>query len=168
MKLYNSSHSPNAKRIRVLANELGITLNVINVDFSKGENKTPEYMAKNPMGKLPTLEDDDGYVIWESPAIMTYLATKNAGANLLPTDARGRAETTRWMFWSASHLESACMDMAMEKMVKPMMGGTPDEARMAHDKAQWERFAPVLNGHLEGKTWLVSNTFSIADIALGT
>src|SRR5204863_82664 len=74
MKLYNNSFSPNAKRIRAMANEIGVKLDIVDVDFAKGDNQKPEYLAKNPMGKIPTFEDDDGYVLWESPAALVYLA----------------------------------------------------------------------------------------------
>ena len=167
MKLYNSPLSPNAKRVRVLANELGITLNLVELDLMKGEHKKPEYVAKNPMGKVPTLEDDDGYTLWESPAALVYLASKN-NSNLFPNDAKGRAETFRWMFWNSSHFEPSVFNVAFEKMIKPMMGGQPDESRIAAARADWERFAPVFNAHLEGKNWVLGSNFSVADIALAT
>ncbi len=166
MKLYNNNFSPNAKRVRVCANELGINLNVIELDFKKGDNRKPEYVAKNPMGKIPTLEDDDGYVIWESPAILTYLASKNPQKNLLPTDARGRAETVRWMFWNASHLEAAVYGVAFEKLVKPMLGAQADQTRIDACTKDFERYAPVLNAHLEGKQWICGDQFTIADISV--
>src|SRR5262245_66646483 len=100
MKLYNSNYSPNAKRVRVVCAELGIPVDVQEVDFAKGENRTPNYLAKNPMGKIPTFEDEN-YVLWESPAILYYLAEKHK--KLLPTDLKARTEAFRWMFWSASH-----------------------------------------------------------------
>jgi glutathione S-transferase len=167
MKLYQNKLSPNAKRVRVCANELGINLNIVELDFAKGEHKKPEYVAKNPMGKVPTLEDDDGYVIWESPAILTYLATKNPQLNLFPTDAKSRAEALRWMFWNSAHFESAIYALVFEKIVKPMMGAESDQKRIDSCTKDFERYAPVLNQNLEGKTWILGDAYSVADIAVG-
>jgi glutathione S-transferase len=167
MKLYQNKLSPNAKRVRICANELGITLNVIELDFGKGEHKKPEYVAKNPMGKVPTLEDDDGSVMWESPAILTYLASKNPQANLFPSDAKGRSETLRWMFWNTAHFEPALFGMAFEKLFKPMMGLDADQARIDACTKDFERYAPILDAQLAGKTWVLGDALSIADISLG-
>ncbi len=167
MKLYSNSFSPNARRPRICAAELGIKLDIVELDFQKGDWKAPAYLAKNPMGKVPTLEDDDGFLLWESPAMLVYLANKHPDKGLAPTDARGKADVARWMFWNASHLESGVMTFAFEKMVKPQFLGQPtDEARAALGLADWDRFAPVLDAQLAGKDWLCGK-FSIADIAVG-
>jgi glutathione S-transferase len=169
MKLYNNDFSPNAKRVRVGAREAGISLETVQLDFAKGEHKAPGYLAKNPNGKVPTLEDSDGTVVWESPAILVYLAEKHPEKNLLPKDAMARTDALRWMFWNASHLEAAVFGVGFERIVKPMLLKQPtDEARVAVYLADFARFAPVLNAHLEGREWIVGQQFSIADIALGT
>jgi glutathione S-transferase len=167
MKLYQFSISPNAKRIRVIANELGLKLDVVSLDFTKGEHKTPEFLAKNPNGKVPTIEEDDGSTMWESPATLVYLASKHPNSNLFPNEARKRGDVTRWMFWNASHLEQAVFTLAFENMIKPMMKQEPDPARIAHGNAELDRFAPILNAQLEGKQY-VCGDYSIADICIAT
>ncbi len=168
MKLYGNNVSPSVKRVRVLANELNINIEKVDLDFTKGDLKTPEYLAINPMGKIPTLTDDNGLVLWESPAILSYLAAKH-NSPLLPKDAVDNANTLRWMFWNASHFENAVFAVAFEQFVKPtFLNAQPDQARVAAAQADWNRFAPVLNAQLEGKTWVLGNNFSIADICLGT
>src|SRR5262245_9159436 len=107
MKIYSNPMSPNSKRVLVCANELGLSPEVVAVDLRKGEGQAADYLARNPMGKVPTLEDDDGYVLWESPAILIYLTSRYPSRGLLPTDSRAHAEVMRWMFWNASHLEPA-------------------------------------------------------------
>lgn len=168
MKLYSNKQSPSCKRAIVAAHELGLKLDVVDMDFAKGDMQKPEYLAKNPMGKVPTFEDDDGYTLWESPAIVAYLASKNPQANLVPSDPRARAEVARWTCWNASHFESAVFRVAFEKLVKPYLGQQPEEAKIAEGKEWFNRFAPVINAHLEGKTWVLGNAFSAADINLGT
>lgn len=169
MKLYNHDFSPNAKRARVGAREAGVTVETVSIDFGKGDHKAPAYMAKNPNGKIPTLEDADGTVIWESPAILIYLAEKHPEKNLLPKEVINRTDALRWMFWNASHLEAAVATVAVERIIKPMLMKQPgDDARAAAGVADFNRFAPILNAHLEGKEWILGKQFTIADIALGT
>ena len=73
--LYELQPSPHARKVRLLAAELGIPLNKVPVDPRIGETRTREYLAKNPNGRVPTLEED-GFVLWESPAILKYLSAK--------------------------------------------------------------------------------------------
>src|SRR5687767_11202887 len=169
MKLYqdNGNFSPNVKRVRVLCNEVGATVEHVPMDFMKGEWQKPEYLAKNPMGKVPTIEDE-GYVLWESPAICYYLASKYGERGLIPGDLRGKTEMMRWMMWNASHFEPSVFGVAFEKVLKPMMGGTPDTARIETCTKDWNRFAPVLNAQLEGKQWVLGTNYSIVDITIGT
>ncbi|MBV1902969.1 MAG: glutathione S-transferase N-terminal domain-containing protein, partial [Marinosulfonomonas sp.] len=79
MKLYNANFSPNALRVRAVALELGIDLEVIEVDLRAGGTKTDEFLAMNPNGKIPVLQDGD-FVLWESRAINSYLASKKPQA----------------------------------------------------------------------------------------
>ena len=165
MKLFDFAMSPNSKRIRVLASELGIPMEVAHLDFQKGENRTPGYLAKNPMGKVPTIEDGST-VLWESPAIMIHLARKH-GHTLLP--AEHEVEALRWLFWNASHFEVAIFTVALETYFKPrFLNATPDQTRIEAGTRDFERYAPVLNAHLESRKWMVGDALSIADLAVGT
>lgn len=168
MKLHQSPLSPNCKRVRAVAAELGIPLTLVNVDLAKGENRQSDYLAINPNGKVPTLVGDDGTVLWESPAILMHLALKKPEAGLLPTDAKNRVELERWMFWNASHLEESVFTVARQRVIRPLFGETPDEARSAEGIENFNRFAPIFNGHIEGKKWILNDQFTIADIALAT
>ena len=132
MKLYQdpAGFSPRAKRVRLVCNEVGEPLEVVALDPSKGEWRAPPYLAKNPMGKIPTIEDD-GYVLWESPAILHHVASKHPEKGLIPKDARGMTEVLRWMFWNANQFEIAVATVAFEKIIKPMMmGASPDQANV--------------------------------------
>ena len=168
MKLYTNPMSPNCKRAAVTAAELGLPLEKVILDPSKGQNKTPEYLALNPMGKIPTFQDDDGWVLWESTAIALYLAEKHPQKGLLPaaSDVRARANVHRWLSWNASHLERGVYEVFGQRVLRPMLGGTTDETIAAQGEKDLGRFLPVLNGLLEGKEW-VAGTFGVADIALG-
>src|SRR5689334_9269603 len=87
MKLYNASLSSNGKRVRICAAELGLALDQAPIDFARGDARTPEYLALNPMGKVPTLTDGP-FVLWESAAILFYLAAERGPSALWPADAR--------------------------------------------------------------------------------
>src|SRR5215467_7759731 len=94
--LYELQPSPHARKVRLLAAELGIEINKVPVDPRIGETRTPEFLAKNPNGRVPTLEED-GFVLWESPAILKYLAGKRPDRGLCGgSDAKLRALIDQW------------------------------------------------------------------------
>jgi glutathione S-transferase len=165
MKIYGNPISSNAKRVNVCLAELGLSPEMVTLDFAKGEHKSPEYLAVNPMGKVPTL-DDDGFKLWESAAIAWYLCELNPSKGLLPADLKGRADAMRWMFWNSCHLESALSHILVERVIKPMMKQDTDEHVCTYMTAQLDRYLPVLNASLEGREWL-GETFTVADISLG-
>jgi glutathione S-transferase len=168
MKIYANPMSPSAKRALVCARELGIPHEVVNVQFGK-ESRGTEYMARNPMGKVPVLEDDDGWMLWESPAILYYLADQHGSSRLMPADARGRADTLRWMFWNATHWEGSGWTVVGERVFKPMYSkDPPDEDKSADSVKFVAKYTEVLDAHLGGREWIAGNAFSIADIALAT
>src|SRR5688572_130763 len=105
MKLYDFPFSPNCRKVRAVAYELGIELATSRVDILKGEQRAPAFLAKNPNAKVPVLEDGD-FILWESTAIMRYLAAKSS-SSLLPTEPRAGAEVDRWLSWGLAHLQPA-------------------------------------------------------------
>ena len=168
MKLYYNPLSPNVRRVRLTAAVLGIPLEEKLLDFSKGEHKSPEYLALNPNGAVPTLVDGD-FVLTESRSIMQYLATKKPESGLLPRDEAARADVTRWQFWDASHFSPQLGTLAFEKMIKGMIGlGEPDASKITDALSNFRRFAAVLNKRLEGKQYVVGNGLTLADLTLGS
>ena len=168
MKLYYNALSPNGRRARLAAAVLGSNVDEKVVDFSKGEHKSPEYLALNPNGAVPTLVDGD-FVLTESRAIMQYLASKKPESGLLPRDEASRADVTRWQFWDAAHFSPALGTLAFEKIIKGMMGmGEPDNAKVGEALANFRRFAAVLNLRLDGKKYVVGNALTIADLTLAS
>ncbi len=101
MKLYSIDLSPNCVRVRAVANELGLDLNIVDVDI-QAETKTETFLAMNPNGKVPVL-DDDGMILWESRAINVYLAAKKPEQSLYPEDPAIRAVVDQWSYWGAIH-----------------------------------------------------------------
>jgi glutathione S-transferase len=165
MKLYNANLSPNALRVRAVAKELGVDLDIVELDFRKGEHKAPAYLAINPNGKVPTLVDGD-FVLWESRAIDAYLASLKG--KLYPHDARKRAVVDQWTYWHAVHLGPATQRIAFEKVVKKMFGrGEPDDAVVEAGLKELAQLLPVLDANLVDKEW-VAGELSIADFAIAS
>jgi glutathione S-transferase len=166
MKIYAFAPSPNCQKVLAVARELGLPFETVHIDIFKGEAKTPAFLAKNPNGRLPVLEDE-GFVLWESNAILAYLAAKQAVPSLLPIKPRERAEVDRWLFWQTAHLSPAVSKVAFEKIVKPMAKlGTPDPAVVAAGTAEFAALAKILDEGLAGKEY-VAGKLSIADFAIG-
>src|SRR6202521_3689930 len=101
MKLYVFPPSPRAMKVVALAEHLQLEHETRLVDLTKGEQMKPEFTALNPNQRMPVLEDD-GFVLWESNAILQYLASKKPAADLWPSDPRRQADVSRWQNWEAS------------------------------------------------------------------
>jgi glutathione S-transferase len=164
MKLFSATYSPNGKRVRIGAAELGIELEPVVLDYTRGEHRSPDYLALNPMGKWPTLQDGD-LILWESPAILLHLAHKKPGV-LWPSDPAAQADTMRWLFFTASHLDPYFTTLVVERFIKPRRGEPSDEAALAGAEAWLARFVPVVEEHLRGRPFLVGR-FGLADITMG-
>jgi len=167
MKLYNANLSPNALRVRAVASELGIELEIVEVDLRGGENKTPAYLALNPNGKVPTLVDGN-FVLWESRAIDAYLASLKPERGLYPADPKKRAIVDQWSYWQAIHLGPAMQRIAFEFVLKPRFGmGEPDESAVAGQRKDVAQFLPILDANLADKEW-VAGDLSVADFAVAS
>ena len=166
MKLYMNALSPNVRRVRLTAAVLGLPLDEQHVDFFKAEHKHPDYLALNPNGAVPTLVDGD-FALSESRAIMQYLAARKPASDLLPRDPRARVDVTRWQFWDASHFSPQLGTLVFEKIIRPMMSlGEPDPRKIEDAIAGFRRFAAVLDGHLDGKLYIVGSALTIADLTI--
>jgi glutathione S-transferase len=162
VKLYDFPFSPNCRKVRAVAYELGIALDYERVDLLTGEQKAPAYLARNPNGRVPLLEDGD-LALWESTAIIRYLA---AGSPLLPTAPRVAAEVDRWISWQLAHLGPAMSKVAYENIVKRVTRrGEPDPARIAEGTAEFDQATRVLDGALADREY-VAGPLSVADFAL--
>src|SRR6201992_3899451 len=107
-----------ALAVTALRNHLQIDCEIVTVDLSRGDQRTPDYAARNPNLKMPMLEHD-GFVLWESNAILFYLATRRPEAGLWPADTRHQADVLRWLAWQGAHWDAESLGMiAFEKSSK--------------------------------------------------
>src|SRR5690348_10674288 len=145
IKLHVFPLSPRAFKVLFAANHLGIDYEMAFVDLPRQAQKMPGYAALNPNKRMPVLEDD-GFVLWESNAILFYLAAKSGDRTLWPADLKGQADVLRWMTWEAAHWTPACIPLAYERVVKGMAGGGgPDLAVIEKALPEFHRVAAILN-----------------------
>lgn len=167
MKLYSNHLSPNCAKVLVAASHLGIPLETQLVKVLEGENRKPEYLQLNPNGKIPTLVDGD-FALWESNAIMRYLAGKKPNNTAWPNDERLRADISRWQDWELAHWIPACGIHFYEYLIKAALGrGEADLAEVKKAEENFHRFAGVLDTHLAGREYLVGKGLTLADISVG-
>ncbi|HSD74454.1 MAG TPA: glutathione S-transferase family protein [Steroidobacteraceae bacterium] len=167
INLYVFPPSPRAFKVLATAAHLGLEHNMRFVDLTKGEQDTPEFAALNPNRRMPVLEED-GFVLWESNAILQYLAAKKPESGMLPTDARGRADVTRWQCWDLAHWDPACAILIFENLVKKLLAmGDPDPKELARGQERFQAVAEVLDGHLKGRKFITGDQVTVADFSIG-
>jgi glutathione S-transferase len=168
MRLYHHPMSSNARRAVMTAIHLDAKVDLEIVDLAQGAQRRPDFLSKNPNGKVPVL-DDDGFLLWESHAIMQYLADKTPGQTVYPTEIRARADVNRWLFWSAHHWTPAISVLGWENFVKAMIGqGDPDPVAVERGEGLVTANARVLDEHLRGKKWIAQDRVTLADLAIAT
>jgi glutathione S-transferase len=168
MKLYYHPASPNGRRAILTLRQLGLEAEEIVVDFARGDLTTPEYSKLNPNQKIPTLVDGD-FVLWESNAIMQYLASKKPETGLLPRDERGRADVARWQCWNMNHFAPAVGTFNWENLLKQMFGAGPaDAAKIAQAEKELPRFAKILDAQLSAHSYLTGDQLTVADLSLAS
>jgi GST-like protein len=166
LQLY-SLPTPNGVKVSIMLEEIGLPYEPHLVDIMKNESWTGEYLSLNPNGKIPSILDPDGpggkpLVLFESGAILLYLAEKTG--KLLPTDPVRRIETIQWVFFQMA-------------AVGPMFGQVgyffkfagkeiEDKRPLERYRAESQRLLGVLEARLTGRTWIMGDEFTIADVSL--
>jgi len=161
MKLYFHPMSHNSRRARSVALHVGCAFEPIVVDVMAGAHKKPEFLALNPNGMIPLL-DDDGFVLGESTAIGLYLADKTK-SEVLPTELKARAEVMRWLSWEQCHFNPACETIVFENLFKSMFGGTKDEKAVETATVKFHRFATILDAQLADGDFVTGKKVTLAD-----
>ena len=166
IKIWGRNTSSNVQKAMWAVGELGLECNRIDVGGAFGKNREAPYLAMNPNGLVPTLEEDDGFLLWESNSIVRYLAGKHDKAGVLePKDAKQRALASQWMDWQLS---------VMGPAITPVFWGlirTPPEKRDANaitaGKEKTIAAAKMMDAQLGKTTFLAGPNFSYGDIPAG-
>lgn len=165
MKIYADPITVNCRKVLAGLEMLGAPHERVHVDYFKGEQKSPQYLAINPNASIPALVDDD-LVLWESNAILQYAADKVGAEAAYPHDPKARADINRWLLWEASAWFPSCYAYLVENCVKPLLGGASDPAAIESFGPQFHKLAAILDARLADRDWVVGRAPTIADIAL--
>ena len=167
MKLYYFPPSPHSRRAHAIALHLQLPMDFQLINLQQGEQHTPEFLALNPTGRIPVLEDGD-FALWESNAIMQYLASQ-ISTSLWPEDSKQRADIMRWQSWQLAHWNRGCQTLQYERFVKQNLQlGSPDPQVVERATEIFHREAQVLNSHLAQSEYLVNNTLTLADFSVAS
>jgi glutathione S-transferase len=163
LKLYYVPRT-RATRPRWLLEELGLPYELVRLDAKGGATRTPEHLARHPLGHVPALEDGD-VRIFESGAICFHLAERYGEGKLLPPPGTAaRAEAYQWLAFALTELEPPLVEISAEQR-RPE--GQADPARIAAAKERFRAAAKVVDAAVEGRTFLLGDAFGAADVVLG-
>ncbi len=162
LKVYDFTGSGNGYKVWLLMSQLGIPFERIECDILKGETRTPAFLEKNPNGRIPTLELEDGTFLFESGAILWYLAEGTAFA---PSDRLARAKTLQWMFFEQYSHEpyiavARFWKHFLDKLTAEQEANLPDIMKKGYAALD------VMEKHLATRTFFVDERYGLADIAL--
>ncbi|SLN74356.1 glutathione S-transferase family protein [Oceanibacterium hippocampi] len=160
MRLYDFYDSGNGYKIRLLLAGLGQPYEYVEIDILKGESRTPQFLARNPTGRVPVLELDDGRHLAESNAILWYLAR---GSRFIPDDPYRQAQVLQWLFFEQYQLEP---NIAVARYWMRHGLAEAKRDRLPEKHAGGAAALAVLEQRLRDHDWLVGETYGIADIAL--
>ena len=164
LKIYGSDLSSPSNKVRFVANALGLQYDYIKVNLREGEHQKPEFLKVNPVGKIPAI-DDDGFCLFESNAIIRYLADKN-NSPLYPKGLKERAVVDEWMDLSSMHVGMALSKVTYNRLFAPMRGQPVDENSIKEGINFLSRFLPVVDNQLAKSKYLTGSAMTLADIVL--
>lgn len=162
LTLYDYMDSGNGYKCRLVLAHLGLPFKLVERDILKGETRTSEFLKRNPNGRIPTLELEDGSHLFESGAIIWYLAD---GTKLAPRDRKARAETLQWMFFEQYSHEPYIAVARFWKHYLPMLSPL-QEMDLPNKMKGGYAALDVMEKHLATRRFFVDETFGLADVAL--
>lgn len=158
MKIYGNPRSTCTRKVLMTLAETNTPHEFVMVDFMKGEHKQPAHMARQPWGKVPTI-DDDGFTMYESRAICRYINDK-VGGKLVPTDLRARAVMDQWTSIEYSYFTTPTMKFVFHQVFQQ-----PQEPKtLEAAQKDLEHTVPVLDAHLAKNAYFAGADFSLADL----
>ena len=164
LTIYGSDLSAPANKVRFAANAMGIKYEYRRIDLRAGEHLKPEFLAVNPVGKVPVI-DDGGFKMFESNAIMRYLADKN-NSPLFPKDVKERAVVEMWLDFGSMHVGVALSKVIYNRLFAPLRNIPVDENSLQEGLKFLDRFLPVVDGQLVKNKYIAGARLTLADINL--
>jgi glutathione S-transferase len=164
MKLYGHPACGHTQRVLCALAEKNQDVELVVIDLATGGQKSSEHLARHPFGVIPVLEDDDGFQLYESRAIMRYLDDKLAGVVLTPDDARTRARMEQWISVEYSYFSPPCWPVFYQNLIVPLFGGKPDPDVVANSKLDMLPVLDSMQRALADQHYLAGEAFSLADL----
>jgi len=161
LKLHYHPFSTFARRVRIALIEKGIPAELVEIDMARGAHRGPEYRQLNPYGRVPTLEED-GFILYESTAILEYLEATHPEPPLVPADARGRALVSMHVKLCDLQLSRQAGTIIFPRRFLPRERW--DEKAMAQAKQEIEKHLAVLESELGGKQYMVGDRYSLVEV----
>jgi len=162
IKIWGRNTSANVQKVMWAVGEIGLPHERIDVGGPFGKNREAEYLAKNPNGLVPTLEEEDGFLLWESNSIVRYLAAKHRAAVLEPADLRTRARANAWMDWQLSVAGPAIFECFWGLIRTPPE--KRNHAAIEESKTKTTAAMTILDSQLAKTAYVASDAFSYGDI----
>ena len=164
LKIWGSKGSSNVQKVLWCCGELGLDFEREDMGGPDRRHKAPDYLALNPNGLIPTI-DDDGFVLWESNVIVRYLAAKHGMGTLYPVDLARRADADRWMDWQQTALAPPMGVLFRARLKSPPDATEPAalDAAMQKAGAAWT----ILEANLATRPYVGGSDLTMGDIALG-
>lgn len=165
LKIYGADLSAPANKVRMSANAIGIAYEYIRVKLREGEHRKPEYLAVNPLGKVPAI-DDDGFRLFESNAICRYLASKHK-SSLYPSSVEQRAIIDAWTDFGTIHVGGALSRLTYNRLFVPVIPGAEVDEKSVEDGIKFlAKYLPSVDEQLGKYKYLCGDQISLADISL--
>jgi len=164
LKVWGRNTSSNVQKVMWAVTEIGLPVERIDIGGPFGKNREAAYLAKNPNGLVPTLEEEDGFLLWESNSIVRYLAAKHK-ASLEPADLRQRALAQKWMDWQLTVMAPAIGPLFMGMVRTP--AAERNMKAIEDSKAKTGDAARMLDAQLGKTQFLAGDAFSYGDIPIG-
>ena len=161
-RLHQHPLSTYARRVRIALLEKKIPCELVDVDMAAGEHRKPAYLALNPYGRVPTLEED-GFVLYESTSILGYLEATHPEPALVPADARGRALVDMHMRLCDIQLARQTGTIIFPRRFLPRERW--DEKAMAQAKKEIERHLEIVERQIRGREWMVGDAYSLVEVS---
>lgn len=156
--------SPRSFKVLLAAEHFKVPYEMKLVNLGTGEQKSLTHINLN--GRVPVLTDGD-FALWESNAILEYLASVAPDGMTLPKDAKARLNITKWLYWEGAHWDSACAIFIFERLVKKRFSmGEESAQEIERGQALFKRLAPVLNEQLSRHLYICGDELTIADFAM--
>ncbi|KAF5374480.1 hypothetical protein D9615_009067 [Tricholomella constricta] len=165
LKLHGTGNSTCTRRVGAFLREKKIPFELVEVNLMKGEHKSPAFVAKQPFGQIPYI-DDDGFILYESRAICRYLEAKypNQGTKLIPDDIKGKALFEQAASVEASNFDAYAAKAVAEVIFKPFFGQTPDQAVFQELIKQLGLRLDAYEVILSKQKYVAGDNFTLADI----